>query len=156
MAGALAGGSACGDGRLGPSPRAESRISGGLCDLTSVGMTPPSWPWGEVAGPIIPLPGDIPSPPHFSAVDELVNRIATSSGDSDEWWNASTHEELGGRTPTEAWLAGDHDGVMRVVAGWYQQSDERAEQIRNDPAMFEMIKDRRRSIAEKADHRRSA
>jgi hypothetical protein len=53
-------------------------------------------------------------------------------------------------------LAGDHDGVMRVVAGWYQQSDERAEQIRNDPAMFEMIKDRRRSIAEKADHRRSA
>lgn len=91
-----------------------------------------------------------------AAISELVDRIATSSGDSDEWWNASTHEELGGRTPTEAWLAGDHDGVMRVIARWYQQSDERAEQIRNDPAMLEMIEDRRRSVAEKADHRRSA
>lgn len=91
-----------------------------------------------------------------AAIDELVNRIATSSGDSDEWWNASTHEELGGRTPTEAWLAGDHDGVMRMIAGWYQKSDERAEQILNDPAMLKMIEARRRSIAEKADHRRSA
>ena len=91
-----------------------------------------------------------------AATDELVNRIASSSGDSDEWWNARTHEELGGRTPTDAWLAGDHDGVMRVIAGWYQQTDERAEQIRNDPAMLEMIEDRWRSVAEKADHRRSA
>jgi hypothetical protein len=46
--------------------------------------------------------------------------------------------------------------VVRVIAGWYQQSDERAEQLRNDPAMLEMIEDRRRSVAEKADHRRSA
>ena len=91
-----------------------------------------------------------------AAIDELVDRIATSSGDSDEWWNAKTHEELAGRTPTEAWLAGDHDGVMRVIAGWYQQTDERTEQIRNDPAMLEMIEDCRRSVAEKADHRRSA
>ena len=37
-------------------------------------------------------------------------------------------------------LAGDHDGVLRVIAGWYQQSEERAEQIRNDPAILEMIK----------------
>ena len=91
-----------------------------------------------------------------TAIDDLLNRIATPSGESDEWWNASAHEVLGGRTPTEAWLAGDHDGVLRVIAGWYQQSDERAEQIRNDPAMLEMIEDRRRSVAEKADHRRSA
>ena len=27
----------------------------------------------------------------------------------------------------------------KVIAGWYRQSDERAEQIRNDPAMLEMI-----------------
>jgi len=90
------------------------------------------------------------------AIDDLVGWIATSSGESDEWWNASTHDVLGGRTPTEAWLSRDHDGVMRVIAGWYEQSDERAEQIRNDPAMLEMIEDRRRSVAEKADHRRSA
>jgi hypothetical protein len=42
---------------------------------------------------------------------------------------------------------------MPVIAGWYQRSDERAEQIRNDPAMLE---DRRESVAQKADHRRSA
>jgi len=35
--------------------------------------------------------------------------------------------------------------MLRVIAGWYQQTDERAEQIRNDPAMLEMIEDRRRS-----------
>jgi len=45
---------------------------------------------------------------------------------------------------------------MLLIAGWYQQSDERAEQIRNDPAILEMIEHRRRSIAEKDDHRRSA
>jgi hypothetical protein len=45
---------------------------------------------------------------------------------------------------------------MRLIAGWYQQSEERAEQIRNDPAILEMIEYRGRSIAEKADHRRSA
>jgi hypothetical protein len=89
-------------------------------------------------------------------VDGHVNRIATSSGASDEWWNARTHEVLGGRTPTEARLAGDHDGVMRLIAGWYEQSDDRAEQIRNDPAMLEMMEDRRRSIAEKGHRRRSA
>jgi hypothetical protein len=41
-------------GRLGPSPRAESRISGRPADLHSVGMTTPRHPGhrGEVAGPI--------------------------------------------------------------------------------------------------------
>ena len=101
-------------------------------------------------------PNQIEQARRQAAIDELVDRIATSSGDSDQWWNASTREDLGGRTLTEAWLAGDHGGVMRVIAGWYQQTDERAEQIRNDPAMLEMIEDRRRSVAEKADRRRSA
>lgn len=90
------------------------------------------------------------------AIDDLVNRIATSSGNADEWWNARTYEELAGRTLTEAWLAADHDGVMRVIAGWYEQTQERVEQIRRDPALLEVIEDRRRSIAEKTDRRRSA
>lgn len=90
------------------------------------------------------------------AIDDLVNRIATSSGKADEWWNATTYEELGGRTPSEALLDGDHDGVLRLIAGWYQQSEERIGQIRRDQAILEVIEDRRRSIAEQTDQRRSA
>lgn len=90
------------------------------------------------------------------AIEDLLTRVANSSGDAGEWWNGRTYEELGGRTPTDAWLAGDQDGVSHLILGWYQRSEQRAEQIRNDPAILEMIEERRRSIAEKADHRRSA
>ena len=59
-------------------------------------------------------------------------------------------------TPTEALLAGDHDGLLRLIAGWYQQSEERVGQIRRDPVILEVIEDRRRPIAEQTDQRRSA
>ncbi len=91
-----------------------------------------------------------------AAIDDLLDRIAASTGGADEWWNRSAYEELGGRTPTEAWLAGDRDGVVRVILEWYQKTEESAERIRNDPTTLQMIEDRRRSIAEEADHRRSA
>lgn len=66
------------------------------------------------------------------------------------------YAEINGRTPTEAWLAGDRDGVLRLILGWYRKTEEGAERIRRDPATLRLIEDRRQSIAEEADHRRTA
>jgi hypothetical protein len=91
-----------------------------------------------------------------AAIEDLLERIATSTHAEGEWWNSSSYEELGGRTPTEAWLAGDHEAVERLVHIWYERSEQRAEEIRKDPAFLEMLEERRRAIAAKDGHRRSA
>jgi hypothetical protein len=90
------------------------------------------------------------------ATEDLLNRIATSTGADGEWWNHSASADLSGRTPTEAWLAGEHAAVRRLIEIWYDRTDERAEQIRDDPAFLTMIEEHRRSVAAKADHRRTA
>ncbi len=89
------------------------------------------------------------------AIDDLLEGIATSTNEEGEWWNSSTYEELGGRTPTKAWRAGDHEAVVRLVHIWYERSEQRAEQAPNDPAFLEMLEERRRAIAAKAGHCRS-
>jgi hypothetical protein len=91
-----------------------------------------------------------------AAIDELLERIGASTGGAHEWWNHSSYEQLGGQTPTEAWLAGDRDGVVRLILEWYDKTEESAERTLSDPITLRMIEDRRRSIAEEADHRRSA
>jgi hypothetical protein len=91
-----------------------------------------------------------------AAIEDLRERIATSTHAEGEWWNSSTYEESAGRTPTEAWLAGDHGAVVRLVDIWYERSERRSEEIRNDPAFLEMLEERRRPIAAKDGHRRSA
>lgn len=91
-----------------------------------------------------------------AATEDLLNRIATSTGAEGEWWNHSACAELGGRTPTEAWLAGDHAAVQHLIEIWYERTDHQAEQVRNDPAFLATIEEHRGSIAAKADHRRTA
>ena len=68
----------------------------------------------------------------------------------------STYDELAGRTPTEAWLAGDHEAVEQLVQIWYERSEQAAERARNDPDFMEMLEERRRAIAARAGQRRSA
>jgi hypothetical protein len=91
-----------------------------------------------------------------AATEALLNRIGTSTGGDGEWWNYSACAELGDRTPTEAWLAGDQGAVRRLIEIWYERTDHRVEQVRTDPAFLAMIEERRRSIAAKADHHRTA
>ena len=88
-----------------------------------------------------------------AAVSELLQSIGESNGSEAEWWNHRVYAELGGLTPTQAWLRGDHDGVERLVASWYEATEQAAERRRNDPEFMRMLKRRSEEIAEQ---RRSA
>lgn len=72
-----------------------------------------------------------------------------SSGAETEWWNHRTYAELGGLTPTQAWLRGDHEAVRELIDGWYRASERAAERCRNDPEFMEMLQERRAAIAER-------
>jgi hypothetical protein len=54
-----------------------------------------------------------------AALYHLLGEIGLDSGEQTQWWNLVGHEELGGRTATEAWLAGDAQAVRMLVESWY-------------------------------------
>jgi hypothetical protein len=100
----------------------------------------------------------IADPYREQARADLIEQIA--KGTPHDWFNMSTSQLLGDRTPTEAWQAGDHEAVERMIDQWYTDAEAGAERRRNDPKFMAMIERRRealdaaRSIADK--QRRSA
>lgn len=82
-----------------------------------------------------------------AAVNEILSRIGRSSGEQSEWWNHFAYDELGNRTPTQAWLAGDYEAVERLVLSWYERSEAAADRARSDPAFLRMLEERRRAVA---------
>jgi len=82
-----------------------------------------------VAGRTIGLVPDGPNPPsaieqqrQAAALNHLLGEIGLTSAEQTKWWNLVGYEELGGRTPTQAWLAGDEDSVRALVEQWYEAS----------------------------------
>jgi hypothetical protein len=84
-----------------------------------------------------------------AAVNELLRDIELSSGAESDWWNHRTYAELGGLTPTQAWLRDDHEAVRELIDGWYRASERTAERCRNDPEFMERLQERRAAIAER-------
>ena len=81
------------------------------------------------AGRTIELVPDGPNPPsaierqrQAAALNHLLGEIGLTSAEQTKWWNLVGYEELGGRTPTQAWLAGDEDSVRALVEQWYEAS----------------------------------
>jgi hypothetical protein len=80
-----------------------------------------------------------------AAVNELLRQIGLSDGAETRWWNYTGYSELGDRTPTQAWLIGDHEAVEKLVARWYEDSVAVAKRYRSDPELMADL--RRRSSA---------
>jgi hypothetical protein len=80
-----------------------------------------------------------------AAVTDLLEQIQT--GNPTDWWNLTTYRELGDRTPTRAWLDGDHEAVEALIASWYEASERAAERHRNDPEFMAMLRQRRADIS---------
>jgi hypothetical protein len=57
-----------------------------------------------------------------AALSYLLGEIGLDSGEQTQWWNLVGHKELGGRTATEAWLAGDAQAVRALVESWYSST----------------------------------
>jgi hypothetical protein len=76
------------------------------------------------------------------ALNVLLDQIAHSEGKETEWWNFQTFDELGRRTPTQAWLAGDEKAVEQLVRGWYLETKRNLDAMRRDPRVMQMIRDK--------------
>lgn len=80
-----------------------------------------------------------------AALYHLLGEIGLTKPGEYRWFNASTHPELGGRTPTGAWLAGDHEGVKSLVLSWYEATTRARRRVVEDPEMMAFL---RRRLAE--------
>ena len=78
-----------------------------------------------------------------AAVNELLCQIGLSEGAETRWWNHDGYAELGDRTPTQAWLDGDHQAVEALVRKWYEDSEAAARRYRDDPALMAELQRRR-------------
>ena len=83
-----------------------------------------------------------------AAVNEILSRIGLSGGGASmsEWWNLVSYDELGGRTPTQAWLAGDHEAVEKLVLSWFDRSEQAARRAQGDQAFLRMLEELRRAL----------
>jgi hypothetical protein len=75
-----------------------------------------------------------------ASVNELLRQISQSNGAITEWWNHAQYPQIGNRTPTQAWLAGDHQAVEQLVAEWCATSEAAAERHRNDAQFMAMLR----------------
>lgn len=68
-----------------------------------------------------------------AATDELIGLIGLARGGRAHWWNLVAYRELGDRTPTQAWLAGDEGAVRELVERWYRASVRARDRVLADP-----------------------
>ena len=81
---------------------------------------------------------------------ELLSQIGLSNGAETEWWNYRAYAELGGLTPTEAWLRGDHEAVKKLIADWYDATERSAKRFRTDPEFMDSLRQKSAAIASQA------
>jgi hypothetical protein len=72
-------------------------------------------------------------------IDHALSRAGFTDADATQWWNHAAHPQLGGRTATQAWLAGDYDAVKAIVE---QLVSERfADALKNQPDVARRLLD---------------
>ena len=89
-----------------------------------------------------------------AAFEHLLGEIGLSP-ERGEPWNLATFEQLSDRTPTQAWLAGDHDGVRALVRDWYVASEAAGRKAASDPTTMTMLRLRLRQLDELEERGRS-
>lgn len=84
-----------------------------------------------------------------AAFHYLLGEIGLAKSGEYHWFNARNHPELGDRTPTEAWLAGDHEGVKALVRRWYEGTRRAQRRIADDPKMMAFLRARMAEVDER-------
>jgi hypothetical protein len=85
-----------------------------------------------------------------AALNHLLGQIGLSKDEQTEWWNLVVHADLGGRTATQAWLAGDIQGVTSLVERWYAASTDAAARAATIPAFVAQMRQRLVTLNERA------
>jgi hypothetical protein len=87
-----------------------------------------------------------------AAINYLLGQIGLSNGRETEWWNHQSYVELGNRTPTQAWLDGDEDGVRNLVDKWYADTQDGIDLHRQDPEFMAMLRRKAQGFRTKLAH----
>ena len=87
-----------------------------------------------------------------AAINDLLGRIGLSDGSTTEWWNHQTYPELGGKTPTQAWLAGDHVGVRSLIDKWYGETERSIAENRRDHRCMATLRQKIDALNAKRQH----
>jgi hypothetical protein len=74
------------------------------------------------------------------ATATLIREIA--EGSPGKWYSSMRFAELGDRTPTETWRAGDHRAVRDLIDKQYADSEATGRRMRSNPAIAELIEKR--------------
>jgi hypothetical protein len=77
-----------------------------------------------------------------AALNHLLGEIGLSPTEQTQWWNHVAHDELDGRTPTAAWLAGDVDAVRALVERWFDASKVAAGRARGNDELLALLRER--------------
>ncbi|MHB8290082.1 MAG: hypothetical protein ACYDEY_12760 [Acidimicrobiales bacterium] len=80
-----------------------------------------------------------------AAVNHLLGQIGPSGNEQTAWWNLVAHRELGHRTATQAWFAGDTETVRELVEHWYEATRLAADRASSTP---EFLIELRKRLAE--------
>jgi hypothetical protein len=70
-----------------------------------------------------------------AGINEILKALGRRPEDIDGWWNSTPFSELGNRTPTQAWLAGDYEAVRDLIESLQARSLAGAHRAMADPAM---------------------
>ncbi len=77
------------------------------------------------------------------AVRQLLADIEASAASGEaNWWDSVPHGELGGRTVSDAWRAGDNEAVIALVALWYHRSIEGQRRMLLDESLMAELRRR--------------
>lgn len=77
-----------------------------------------------------------------AALNHLLGEIGLSSNEQTQWWNLVAHRELGNRTATQAWLAGDTEAVKALVGRWYDATKSAANRASGTPEFLVVLRER--------------
>jgi hypothetical protein len=85
-----------------------------------------------------------------AALNHLLGQIGLSKDERSQWWNLVVHSELGGRTATQAWIAGDAEAVTALVEQWYAASADAAGRAGRDPEFLALLRRKLTDLDEQA------
>lgn len=82
-------------------------------------------------------------------MNHLLGQIGLTEPEQTRWWNQVAHDELGGRAATQAWLAGDIDGVTALVDRRYEASERVAREVGSDSRRLDLLRAQLASLEER-------
>jgi hypothetical protein len=88
-----------------------------------------------------------------AAINHLLGEIGLTHEEQTTWWNLVAHHELGGRTATAAWLAGDTDGVRTLVEAWYAASTAAGRRAASNPEVLALLRRQLSELDDRAAHK---